>query len=93
MPRTRHYWIVAEDSDGRHYLIYGGISEDAARMQGLSFLGGANFDIKMFPTTDMDTASAMFRGKRLVNGDGLRKSTQRIGHEKSIQRRINRSRR
>ncbi len=83
--REYHFWIVAKD-EGKPYLVYGGRTESEARQKGMDMLGGINFDIKRFPTRDLAAASAYYRGKRLENGEGLRKSTQRIGHDKSIKR-------
>lgn len=80
-----HYWIVARE-DGKPYLVYGGRTEQEARNKGMEMLGGINFEIKRFPTRDLAAASAYYRGKRLESGEGLRNSTQRIGHGKSIKR-------
>ena len=75
--------MVARDN-GRPYLIYGGTDESSARQKGLEMLSGIDFEIKRYPTRDLAAASAYFRGKRLEQGDGLKKSSQRIGHNKSI---------
>ncbi len=47
---------------------------------------GLDFQIKKYPTRDRGEASAMFRGKRLEQGEGLGAARQRIGHEKSLER-------
>ncbi len=91
MGREYHYWIVAKNEDtGQPYLIYGCNAregEDAARSKGLEMLGSIDFQIRRFPTSDIGTASAMLRGKRLADGMGLHESTRRIGHEATIRRR------
>jgi len=100
MLRQYHLWIVAKDPDtNRPYLIYGAPDfgsnggEDAARSKGMEMLGGLNFDIKRYPTRNLSEASAFHRGKRLEGGEGLKASTQRLGHEKSVARRLQRRRR
>jgi len=83
-----HYWIVARD-EGKPYLIYACPShegEEVARQKGLEMMGGLNFEIKRYPTMDRDTASAFYRGVRLEKGEGLKRASQRIGHEKSLNR-------
>jgi hypothetical protein len=88
--RQYHFWIVSRDPDtGRPYLIYGcpdRDGEDECRRKGIEMLGGLNFDIKRYPTSNLAQASSYHRGRRLESGEGLRASTQRIGHEKSIER-------
>jgi len=93
MARQYHLWIVTRDPDtGRPYLIYGAPDfgsdggEEAARAKGIEMLGGLNFEIKRYPTRSLSEASAYHRGKRLESGEGLRASTQRLGHEKSVER-------
>lgn len=85
--RRYYYWIVARDEEDKPYLVFGSDkNEEEARLKGLEMLPGINFEIKRYPTRDLGTASAYFRGKRLETGEGLHKSTQRIGHTKSIER-------
>jgi len=86
--RRYYYWIVLRDPDsGKPYLIFGSDkSEEEARQKGLEMLQGLDFQIRRFATRDLDSASAMLRGKRLVDGEGLRRSTQRIGHDRSLRR-------
>jgi len=98
--RQYHLWLVTRDPDtGRPYLIYGapdfgsGGGEDECRSKGIEMLGGLNFEIKRYPTRNLAEASAFHRGKRLESGEGLHASTQRLGHEKSITRRLARRRR
>lgn len=86
MPK-QYWWIVSQDESGKPYLIFGSaVSESEARQKGLEMLAGMDFTIKQFPTRDLGAASAFLRGKRLEHGEGLRKSSQRIGHEKSLKR-------
>ena len=93
MPREYHWWIGAVDPDtGRQHLIYGSADrgstggEDVARSHAFEMLGSLDFELKRLPTRDLSTASALWRGKRLSQGDGLHASSQRIGHEKSVSR-------
>lgn len=101
--RQYHWWIGCVDPEtGKHHLIYGAPDygsdggEDVARSRALEMLSTLDFKLKRLPTRDLSTASAMWRGQRLAQGDGLHASSQRIGHEKSIARwkqRIERRRR
>lgn len=74
---------MARDND-KPYLLYGGVTESEARQKGMEMLGGLDFEIKRFPTMNLAAASAYYRGKRLEQGEGLKKSTQRLGHNKSL---------
>jgi hypothetical protein len=85
-----YYWISAKDETGKPYLIKGGADEASARARGFEMLQGADFEIKDYPTTNIQTARGYFCGKRLAETHSLRKSVQRIGHEKSIKRNRNR---
>ena len=99
MARQYHWWIATRDETGKPYLIYGAPDsgsdggEDAARSKGIEMLGGLDFRVVRYPTRSLSEASAFHRGKRLDNGEGLKASTQRIGHEKSVARRLERRRR
>jgi hypothetical protein len=87
MPTRFYFWIVTHDKDThKPYLIFGGDGESESRQKAFDMLGGLDFEIKRYPTRDEGTASAFFRGKRLERGDGLKKSSERIGHDKSISR-------
>jgi hypothetical protein len=81
-----YYWIAARDENGKPYLIKGGVTESEARTRGFEMLQGVDFEIKDYPTTDLDTASSYHRGKRLEETHSLSKSGERIGHERSIKR-------
>ena len=79
---------MASDPDtGKPYLIYGGKNEEEARQQGLEMLQGLNFEIRQFPTRNLAAASAMLRGVRLESGEGLHRSSERQGHERTLRRR------
>ena len=99
MVRRYHLWLVTRDENGKPYLIYGAPDfgpnggEQAAREKGLSMLSGLDFEIKRYPTISLSEASSFHRGKRLESGEGLKASTQRLGHEKSVARRRERRRR
>lgn len=91
--REYHWWIGAVDEEtGRQHLIYGSSDhgsaggEDVARSKAFEMLGSIDFELKRLPTRDLSTASSLWRGKRLSQGDGLHASSQRIGHEKSVAR-------
>lgn len=99
MAKQYHWWIAARDENGKPYLIYGAPDygsnggEDAARAKGIDMLGGLDFRVVRYPTRSLSEASAFHRGKRLESGEGLHASTQRLGHEKSVARRLARRRR
>lgn len=86
--KRMYYWIVARGDDGKPYLISAADchSESDAHQRALEMLSGLDFKIMRFPTMDIHQASAYMRGKRLNSGQGLSRSTQRQGHEKSIAR-------
>lgn len=97
MVRQYHWWL-STSIDGRPQLIYGAPDygsnggEDAARAKGLE-MGISNFSMHRYPTRSIAEASAYHRGKRLENGEGLRASTQRLGHEKTVSRMLARRKR
>lgn len=85
--RRFYYWLVAKGEDGKTFLIFGSEhSEEECRQKGLEMLQGVDFQVVRLPTRDLATASSMWRGKRLDVGEGLHRSTQRLGHDKSIRR-------
>ncbi len=87
LSQRMYYWIVAHDTDNKPYLIFGSDkSEEDARQQGLEMLGGVDFEIKKFPTRDLASASSMLKGKKLKETHSLKKATERLGHEKSVNR-------
>jgi len=95
----QHHWWLSTVIDGKPQLIYGAPDfgsdggESAAREKGLSMLPGFDFILHRYPTRNLAEASAFHRGRRLEKGEGLRASTQRLGHEKSVERRLARRRR
>ena len=85
--RNWYYWIVTRDPEtNKPYLLPGGKTEQEARQKGLEQLGGIDFELRRFPTTNMATASAMLKGKRLEKTQSLHKATERLGHTKSLRR-------
>jgi hypothetical protein len=92
MARQYHWWIISKDETGRPYVIYGapdfGSSggEDVARTKAFDMLGGIDFELKRLATRNLDAARAFIAGSRLEKGMGLRESTRRQGHEKSLAR-------
>jgi len=82
-----HFWVVSRDpTTNRPYLIYGGRTEDEARTRGLELLGGLDFVLKRFPTSNLALASSYLRGKRLEKGLGLHNASRRQGHDKTLRR-------
>lgn len=86
MAKRMYYWITVSDDDGKPYLVYGGLTEEEARQNGMEMLGGLDFQLRRFPTRDLGAARAYLAGRRLDAGKGLRESARRQGHEKSIVR-------
>ena len=85
--RNWYYWIVTRDPEtDKPYLLPGGRTEQEARQKGLEQLGGVDFKLRRFPTTNMATASAMLKGKRLEKTQSLHKATERLGHTKTLKR-------
>lgn len=80
-----YYWIVTQDQ-GRPYLIFGGPDEEEARRKGLELLGGLDFKLVRYRTSQLSQASAFYRGARLESGLGIRESSRRQGHERSLDR-------
>ena len=86
MPKY-YYWIVAKDESGKSYLLFGSDkSEEDARQQGLEILGGADFEIKRYNTSSIQTASSIIHGNRLKETHSLKDASRRIGHSRSIER-------
>ena len=88
MTTRYHFWIVAKDPEtGRPYLVYGSSrSSEECRQKGLELLGNIDFEIKRYPTRDLNTASAFLRGKRLEQSGSLGVAGKRIGHTRSLRR-------
>lgn len=88
--REYHYWISAiEPETGKPYLLYGCPAregEEKARQRGMELLGGLDFQIKRYPTRDINMASSYLRGKRQEQTQSLKESSRRIGHNKSLRR-------
>ena len=91
MTERLHFWLISHDPEtGKPHLIYGGTSEDEARMKGIDWLQGIDFKIVPLRTRNLATASAQVRGKRLDAGQGLHRASQRQGHEKTVRRMLRR---
>ena len=91
MKRRNHYWLTGKGEDGKPFLIDRGSAEDEARQKGFETLGGLNFEVKMFPTSDMARASSMFKGNRLNTERNLKNAMQRVRHKHPRCRKRNRS--
>jgi len=84
--RRKYYWLVCQSDDGKVFLIAGGRTEEEARQKGLEMLSGIDFEIRGLPTTNLQSASAMVRGKRLEDTHSLNRARQRLGHDRSLDR-------
>jgi len=87
--REYHWWIISHDESGKPYLIYGcpdRNGEDECRSKAFEVLGGLDFELKRLPTRNLSAARGFVCGNRLEKGMGLRESTRRLGHEKSVER-------
>lgn len=84
--RRKYYWLTTVSPEGKHFLIFGGSTEEEARARGLEQLAGVDFQIKLLPTRDLGRASSLLKGNRLEKTHSLRKAGERIGHERSIRR-------
>lgn len=83
--RRRYYWVTYQYSGGKSGLFGPFSTEDEAREVGLNN-GLIDFDIKLFPTKDQARASQLVKGKRLNDGEGIEKASERLGHERSLRR-------
>ena len=54
---------------------------------GLEMLPGIDFEIVWYPTTTLAAASRFMKGGRLEKTKNLHTSTERIGHEKTVEKR------
>jgi len=77
--RRKYWWIVAK-VDGNPFLVFGGATEDEARQRGIEQVG-SDFQLKQYPTRNLQAASAFFRGKRLEETHNLREASRRISHK------------
>jgi len=85
--RREYFWLVAKDPEtGKQFLVYGGTNESEARKEGLETLGGVEFRIIPLRTVNLQTASSMWRGRRLKKTHSLKRASERLGHDKSIKR-------
>jgi len=82
-----HYWLTGV-TEGKTFLIYGGTSEDNARMKGLELLGGIDFQVKGLPTRDMSAASRLLKGGILERSKNIKTATQRLKHKRIGGKRI-----
>jgi DNA-binding response OmpR family regulator len=84
------YWILCQDPESsKPYLIFGSDrSEEDARSKGFEMLGGLDFTIKPLRTRNLQRASAIIRGTRLEDTHSLKSASERIGHERSVRRRL-----
>ena len=92
-PKRKFWWIVTQNEDGRPYLLTGSYDEEEARRKGIEMLGGLDFRLVQFPTTDQAKASAMLRGKRLESTHSVTQAARRQGHEKTVKRDVEKRRR
>ncbi len=90
----KFYWILARDPDPPHkpFLIAGGDDESSAREKALDMLPGLDFEIRGLRTRNLSRASQMIRGKRLEDTHDLRTAKEKLGHERSVRRMIQKRR-
>src|SRR3990172_5665077 len=92
MPRDDHRkhwcWIVARDETGKIYLISGSGDDEADTSSKALEMGLSEFTVKRYPTRDIATASRLAKGGRLERGEALKASSARMGHERSLHRRL-----
>ena len=82
-----YYWLVCRAERGKVFLVFGSDkSEDEARQKGLEMLGGIDFAIRRLPTRSLPRASSLIKGNRLERGEGLKRASQRLGHDRSLDR-------
>jgi len=87
MPVTRQYWWIVASAEGKPFLIFGSDKgESDALARGRELLPGTDFEIKKYPTMNLQRASALHRGVRLKSTRSLKVASQRLGHEKSAKR-------
>ena len=87
--REQYFWLVCSDPEtGRPYLVAGGKTEEECRQKGLELLGGIDFEIRKLPTRNLARASSLLKGQRLESTKNLHKATERLGHERTVRRRL-----
>ena len=85
--RRKYYWLITRDPEtGKPFLIAGGNTEQECREKGLEMLGGLDFEIRGLYTRNLARASSMVRGERLEDTHSLKTASERIGHERSLNR-------
>jgi hypothetical protein len=89
MPSDWYWWITSSDPEtGKPYLIAGGRSEEEARQKAFEFLGGMDFKLKRLPTRNLARASSLLKGNRLEETKSLHKAAEKLGHERTVKRRL-----
>ena len=79
--RREYWWLVAKDDTGQRYLIFGSEkSSDEARQVGFS-MGMNDFEIKKFPTRDLDTASHILKYGVVKKTQDIRNARKRLRHQ------------
>ena len=79
--RRWYWWLVAKEDSGQRYLIFGSDkSEEEARQKGFE-LGMSDFDIKRFPTRDVNAASHMLKYGIVKAKRDIRQAGKRLRHK------------
>lgn len=89
--RRYHYWLVAQ-VDGKPVLIYGAPDEPTARQRGFDMLPGTDFELKRLPTRNLQRASSLLKGNKLERKHSLRDAMQKLGHDRTLRRRLEKRR-
>ena len=75
----RKYYYVVWHNNGQDILD--GPFEDYTKAMNEAMLGNCPFDIPNFPTRDRGLATQMYKRTKLVSGQGLDSSLERMGHQ------------
>ena len=73
------YYVVWHKADGQDILDGPFNTHDEAMREAM--IGNCPFDIPNFPTRDRALATQMYKRNKLVSGQGLDNSLERIGHQ------------
>ena len=79
--RRWYWWIVAKEETGQRYLIFGSEkSEDDCRQKAFE-MGLADFDIKRYPTREVNSASHMLKFGIVKQKWDIRQAGKRLRHK------------
>lgn len=75
----KKYYYVVWHNNGQDVLD--GPFDDYTKAMNEGMLGNCPFDIPDFPTRDRALATQMYKRNKLVSGQGLDSSLERMGHQ------------